>query len=91
MRPGQDKKQKRRESHQKRASRKQEVLRQRFFRYNNPILRGADRIIDGLDGTNEERQGQLGILVKTEEFKARFPGFRGEDVAYIANAELGNY
>jgi hypothetical protein len=71
---------------------KRESYKKRFFRPNNRLLRVASSIINNLEGaTNEEKLGQFEMVVHTEEFHKRYPGFIGEDVATIIRSELIDY
>ena len=70
---------------------RKESYKKRFFRSNNPLLRDASTVINQLYGTNEEKLGQLEMLVKTETFQKRFPGLIGKDVAAIVRLELSKF
>ncbi len=70
---------------------KKEAQRKRFFRPNNPLLQMAKSVIKNLDGTDEEMLGQFEMLVKTEQFKKKYPGLVGKDVATIVRLQLSKY
>ena len=67
---------------------RKDLIRKRFFRNNNPLLREASKVMNQLYGTNEERLGQLEMVVKTEQFQAKYPGLIGKDVASIVRSQL---
>jgi hypothetical protein len=48
------------------------------------VTKVAARLADQVDGSVEEKEGQLELICKTEKFKERFPGFRGKDIAFVA-------
>jgi len=70
---------------------KKDLYRKRFFRPSNPLLRTASNIIKNLDGTNEEKLGQFEMVVKTEDFREKYPGLIGKDVAEIIRLQLSNF
>jgi hypothetical protein len=41
-----------------------------------------------LVGTNEEKLGQFEMVVQTKEFKEKYPGLMGKDVASIVRLQL---
>ena len=67
---------------------KQESSKKRFFRQSNRLLREASKVMKQLYGSNEERLGQLEMVVKTEQFRKKYPGFTGKDVATIIRLQL---
>ena len=67
---------------------RKDLIRKRFFRANNPLLREASKVMNQLYGSNEERLGQLEMVIQTEEFHRKYPGKTGEDVASIVMAQL---
>ena len=68
---------------------KKEYYKKRFFRPNNPLLRMASNIIKKLEGSDEEKLGQFEIFIQTEEFRRKYPGLLGKDVATIVRMQLG--
>ena len=68
---------------------KKEYYKKHFFRPNNPLLRMASNIIKKLEGSDEEKLGQFEILIQTEEFRRKYPGLLGKDVATIVRMQLG--
>ena len=70
---------------------KKESCKKRFFRSNNPLLRDATAVMSRLYGTDEEKLGQLEMVVKTEAFQRKYPGLRGKDVAEIVRQQLCMY
>jgi hypothetical protein len=67
---------------------KKDLLRKRFFRSDNSLLREASKVMNQLYGSNEERLGQLEMIAKTEQFQAKYPGLIGKDVATIIKLQL---
>jgi len=67
---------------------RKDLIRKRFFRANNPLLREASKVMDQLYGTNEERLGQLEMVIQTEEFNRKYPGLIGKDIACIVRYQL---
>lgn len=67
---------------------RKDLTRKRFFRANNPLLVEASKVMNQLYGTNEERLGQLEMVVKTEAFQEKYPGLIGKDVATIVRSQL---
>jgi hypothetical protein len=65
-----------------------ELSKKKFFRQNNPLLREASRIMNQLYGSNEERLGQLEMVMKSEQFQTRYPGTIGKDIAIIVKLQL---
>ena len=55
-----------------------------FCRPGNIVMKVATRLADQVDGSPEEKAGQLEQIFKTEEFQQKFPGFRGKDIALVA-------
>jgi len=67
---------------------RKDLIRKRFFRTNNPLLIEASKVMNQLYGSNEERLGQLEMVVQTEEFRRKYPGLIGKDVAAIVRSQL---
>ena len=67
---------------------RKDLIRKRFFRTNNPLLIEASKVMNQLYGSNEEMLGQLEMIVKTEEFRRKYPGLIGKDVATIVRSQL---
>jgi len=67
---------------------RKDLIRKRFFRANNPLLREASKVMDQLYGSNEERLGQLEMVIQTEEYNRKYPGLIGKDVASIVRSQL---
>jgi hypothetical protein len=67
---------------------RKDLIRKRFFRTNNPLLREASKVMKQLYGSNEERLGQLEMVIQTKEFQKKYPGPIGEDVANIVRSQL---
>jgi hypothetical protein len=51
----------------------------------------ASNIIKSLDGSNEEKLGQFEMVVKTEQFRRKYPGLMGKDVATIVRLQLSKF
>ena len=49
----------------------------------------ASNIIKKLEGSDEEKLGQFEIFIQTEEFRRKYPGLLGKDVATIVRMQLG--
>jgi len=47
-------------------------------------MKVATRLADQVDGSLEEKAGQLEQIFNTEVFQKKFPGFRGKDIASVA-------
>ena len=62
--------------------------KKRFFRPSNPLIRMACTLTKDLVGTNEEKLGQFEMVVQTKEFKEKYPGLMGKDVASIVRLQL---
>jgi hypothetical protein len=70
-------------------TKKQNSYRKRFFRKNNPLLREANRIIECLFGTNEEKLGNFLMLEQSSYFKEKYPDeLKRKDIAYLVKAQL---
>lgn len=67
---------------------KKEHYKKVFCRVNNPILKKASKIVDNLVGSKEEKLGQLEMIVRSEDFKERHPGFEAQDLATIARSMI---
>jgi hypothetical protein len=67
---------------------RKDLIRKRFFRANNPLLREATKVMNQLYGSNEERLGQLEMVIQTEEYNRKYPGLIGKDVASIVRSQL---
>ena len=67
---------------------RKDLIRKRFFRANNPLLREATKVMNQLYGSNEERLGQLEMIIQTEEYNRKYPGLIGKDVASIVRSQL---
>jgi len=67
---------------------RKDLIRKRFFRANNPLLIEASKVMNQLYGSNEERLGQLDMVIQTEEFRRKYPGPTGKDVALIVRSQL---
>lgn len=67
---------------------RKDLIRKRFFRANNPLLREATKVMNQLYGSNEERLGQLEMVIQTEEYNRKYPGLMGKDVASIVRSQL---
>ena len=65
---------------------KKESYKKRFGK--NPLLKKASKLVDSLVGTNEEKLGQLELMIQSEDFKQRHPGFEAKDLATIARSML---
>ena len=70
---------------------KKESYKKRFFRNNNPLLVAATAVINKLYGTDEEKLGQLEMVIKTKTFQKKYPGLIGKDVAEIVRLRLSNF
>jgi hypothetical protein len=70
---------------------KKDLYKKRFFRPSNPLLQMASNIIKSLDGSNEEKLGQFEMVVKTEQFRRKYPGLMGKDVATIVRLQLSKF
>ena len=67
---------------------RKDLIRKRFFRANNPLLREATKVMNQLYRSNEERLGQLEMVIQTEEYNRKYPGLIGKDVASIVRSQL---
>ena len=67
-----------------RRNKKRVRCQKTFCRPSNIVMKVAARLADQVDGSVEEKEGQLELICKTEKFKERFPGFRGKDIAFVA-------
>ena len=70
---------------------KKESYKKKFFRKNNPLLVNAKKVMNTLYGTNEEKLGQLEMVIQTEQFQRKYPGLLGKDVAFIIRQQLSKY
>ena len=67
---------------------RKDLIRKRFFRANNPLLREATKVMNQLYGSNEERLGQLDMVIQTEEYNRKYHGLIGKDVASIVRSQI---
>lgn len=76
---------------------KKESYKKRFFRPNNSLIREAKKVIkqicgpdeeNQLYGSDEEKLGQLEMVIKTTSFQRKHPGYHARDVETLIEMQF---